>query len=860
MKISTIIGFWLTSHPPLSGRAFHHKPFRIMKTFLTAMALSALPLLSSADTIHVERVQMNGPVKMMMPFETDSVNMKGDKFEIKKCLDANIAWIFQKPTGSRQRGEALLPANYNSDVSALTTLFFTLETQRYAKVKVDIKNLHEYKMFVNEKEHSGSDITLTPGRTSISLLALTDTTQHDSIHIDIIGDLAAQVQVNPTGKRPYTMGEMLWGDHPYLVRISPTGKYCYSVYYNMKKDGSAVYRTLVTETATGRTLMRRSGYVDYKWMPKRDALYFTRAGVEGNDLVVFQPATGEETVLAQNIPSTQFTLSPNEDYFIYNKTQEGKTETNGLRRLYDPDDRQPGWRNRSTVWMYDLKNGINRQLTHGEASVWLSDISEDGQNLLLSYGRMRPNRSPFHSTSLVRMNVYSGKVDTLLNDTVFIDGAQFSPDSKMLLVKASPAAFNGIGCEVLEGQIPQGFDNRLYLYDIEKQSVTPLLPHFAPSVNRSQWSPTDGFIYFSANDGCDVGLFRLDPVTKEVFRYQLPVNCVSGYSIALRQKKPTAVFFGQTGERARQSYVCRLNAIRPDAKPSGDIDAEAIYKDLAIGQCQDWSFQSSRGDTIHGFYFLPPDFDASKQYPLIVYYYGGCTPTTKCLEFQYPLQVLASQGYVVYACNPSGAIGYGQEFAARHVNTWGEGSADDIIEGTRQFLKEHPFVNPKKIGCMGASYGGFMTQYLQTRTDLFAAAISHAGISNIASYWGGGYWGYTYGETAQFGSYPWNNPDLYVKHSPLFNADKIHTPLLLLHGTADTNVPTNESQQLFTALRILGRPVSYIQVEGQDHVITDYNKRWVWQNAIFAWFAHWLKDQPEWWDDLYPEDKAHWNK
>ena len=217
--------------------------------------------------------------------------------------------------------------------------------------------------------------------------------------------------------------------------------------------------------------------------------------------------------------------------------------------------------------------------------------------------------------------------------------------------------------------------------------------------------------------------------------------------------------------------------------------------------------------------------------------------------------MLAGQGYVVYALNPSGAIGYGQEFAARHVGTWGEGSGDDIIEGTKKFVAAHTFVNGEKIGCMGASYGGFMTQYLQTRTDIFAAAISHAGISNIASYWGGGYWGYTYGEAAQYGSYPWNNPDLYVKHSPLFNADKIHTPLLLLHGTVDTNVPTNESQQLFTALRILGRPVSYIQVEGQDHVITDYNKRLVWQDAIFAWFAHWLKDQPEWWQDLYPEDK-----
>ena len=301
-------------------------------------------------------------------------------------------------------------------------------------------------------------------------------------------------------------------------------------------------------------------------------------------------------------------------------------------------------------------------------------------------------------------------------------------------------------------------------------------------------------------------------------------------------------------------FVCTLFGKHPKTIRIGDINFKEMSANWAIGSCLDWAFKSSRGDSIRGFYYLPPDFDESKKYPLIVYYYGGCTPTTKTLEFQYPLQVLASQGYVVYVVEPSGAIGYGQEFAARHVNTWGDGSANDIIEGTKAFLKAHSWANSKKVGCMGASYGGFMTQYLQTKTDIFATAISHAGISDITSYWGGGYWGYSYGQIAQYGSYPWNNPDLYVKHSPLFNADKIRTPMLLLHGTADTNVPTTESLQLFTALRILGRPVSMILVDKENHVVVDYDKRIAWQNAIFAWLAYWLKDQPEWWQELYPND------
>lgn len=138
---------------------------------------------------------------------------------------------------------------------------------------------------------------------------------------------------------------------------------------------------------------------------------------------------------------------------------------------------------------------------------------------------------------------------------------------------------------------------------------------------------------------------------------------------------------------------------------------------------------------------LPPNFDPNKKYPLIVYYYGGTTPTERGISNPYCAQLFASRDYVVYVINPSGTIGYGQEFSARHVNAWGKRTADDIIEGTKQFCKEHPFVNDKKIGCLGASYGGFMTQYLQTQTDIFAAAVSHAGISNVTSYWGEGYWG-----------------------------------------------------------------------------------------------------------------------
>jgi len=146
-----------------------------------------------------------------------------------------------------------------------------------------------------------------------------------------------------------------------------------------------------------------------------------------------------------------------------------------------------------------------------------------------------------------------------------------------------------------------------------------------------------------------------------------------------------------------------------------------------------------------------------------------------------------------------------------------------------------------------------MTMSLVTKTDLFAAAISHAGISSLSGYWGEGYWGYTYSSVATAGSFPWNRKDIYVDRSPLFNADKIKTPILLLHGGADTNVPTGESIQMFTALKVLGRETEFITFPGENHLILTYAKRILFNKTILAWFDRWLKNQPDWWNDLYPQ-------
>ena len=127
-----------------------------------------------------------------------------------------------------------------------------------------------------------------------------------------------------------------------------------------------------------------------------------------------------------------------------------------------------------------------------------------------------------------------------------------------------------------------------------------------------------------------------------------------------------------------------------------DLSAREL-KDVELGECKAWNYVNSRGDTLCCRYYLPPHFDANKKYPMVVNYYGGCSPTSRTFQSRYPHHVYAAMGYVVLVINPSGATGFGQKFSARHVDTAGEGVAEDIISSTQAFCDEHGFVNRKKI-------------------------------------------------------------------------------------------------------------------------------------------------------------------
>ena len=809
------------------------------KQILLSCAL-AWAVMAGAETIDITTFRYAGPYIVQAPFQVDSVDVNSKTFVSGRLLDTHLS-VDVLQQGTLFTG-GVLPGSDSG--YALHMVGFVLENTRYATAKLKIDGLEKYQLYVDGKKQEGTELALEPATHSVVVKYLSETGKTDSLKVSVDTDQEGSISLKQDNKKLYTLADVLHGTRFAGVGLSPDGRYLITNYRTTCVGGRSAGSTRITELASGKVLAERTE--NMQWMPRSNRYYYTRTGVDGRQLIVVDPLTGVEAVLVNKLPDGYFQFAPTEDYLLFTMTQEGPKERKEIYEVLEPDDRQPGWRNRTYLARFDVKTGVCQPLTFGYKNVWATDISSDGRYILMMTSNHRMGKRPTTLFSVYKMDVQTLQVEELVKDDGFLTNAQFSPDGRQVLLAGTPECLGGIGKNVKEGQTPSMIDNQLYLMDLQSKQIEPLTRTFNPNVMQTVWSAVDNCVYFTAEDRDCIALFRLNPAKKHIEKVNVPEEMVLGFSVA--EKASSLSFYGESASNSHRLYMVDLK--KNASKLEEDLNGE--LKDVLLGECKAWDFVNSRGDTICGRYYLPPHFDPNKKYPMIVNYYGGCSPTSRNFASRYPHHAYAALGYVVYVVEPSGATGFGQEFSARHVNTFGDYVADDIIEGTRKFVEAHSFVNGKKIGCIGASYGGFMTQYLQTKTDLFAAAISHAGISDHTSYWGEGYWGYSYSEVSAANSYPWKNPELFVDHSPLFNADKIHTPLLFLHGAVDTNVPVGESIQMFTALKLLGRETALVVVDGQDHHIKDYQKRIQWQNTIFAWFAKWLQDDPTWWNTLYP--------
>lgn len=838
-----------------------------MKPYLIAFTSVAL-LGGMASAYTLTGFKSAPAVELNIPAAPDSLNRE-NPFSNDKLLDMRGAL---NPADFAQDWTTILP-----DTAGRITLtkadgkprLFTLSTRlradKFCKGKLVLNTPAIADLIVNgesvAKKSSAdslptdltSSLDLSPEAdytVQVNLLSVADDKGTPDFKLEFVPDKEFEDVTLISGsemKKRFAPVNTMTGERVNSVLLSPDGKYLLTKYSQTFSAHETVHRATLSETATGKILSENIN-PDAQWMPKGNALFYSISKNGSYDLYSMEIPAMTSKKLAAKVPESSFTFSPDGRYIFYYKAVEGDKDTGVMRRVKSPDDRIPGDRDRFYIMRYDMQQKITVPLTYGGSSTLICDFNRDGSKMLYMATRQTPSEYPFYLSSLIEMDMNSLKTDTIIADNGYITGAVYSPDARQLFIKGGPQTFGDKGVNAGNHETPNAFDNQGFIYTISSGEVQAMTRDFDPSIDGTPvWNAGDGKIYFCGETGFYNYLYSLDPKTGRISHIDTDIRSVSSFSMPENNAQWLA-YYGGDFDNVGVAYLINLKTGRQRLI---DNPMAAELKDIEFGKMEPWTFKSSFGDEIDGYMCLPPGFDPEKKYPLIVYYYGGTSPSDASMYHLYSPQVFASRDYVVYVVNPSGTTGYGQEFSSRHVNAWGRQTAEEIIEGVKKFCKDHPFVDDKKIGCIGASYGGFMTQYLQTLTDIFAAAVSHAGISNVTSYWGEGFWGYSYNSVAAAKHYPWSDPELYTRQGSLFNADKIHTPLLLLHGKLDTNVPIGESIQIFNALRVLGRDVEFITVEDENHVISNFDRKLLWQNTIMAWFAKYLQDDPRWWNELY---------
>jgi dipeptidyl aminopeptidase/acylaminoacyl peptidase len=526
-------------------------------------------------------------------------------------------------------------------------------------------------------------------------------------------------------------------------------------------------------------------------------------------------------------------------------------EGRSYEKLDELYERWSYWKNKSHLFVVSLSSKTKLQLTTGEFTVQWYELSPDGRSL--AFLRSVPvAERPFFESELWRLEVETLESDTLMSERFDIEEFAWAPDGRSL-------AFIGECSVGIDDDVQNRYRQSLYLLDIDSGTYEKLTEDAGPSVGaellgvrwagKSLWWSGTRRIYFVATDKTRVRLYHLDPKAPEkVTDVKLPLTVPYHFDVSADRRYVACI--GTSSSDYRKAYVVDLS--KESATEILDPAADAMKHSLPA-RVEREDFVNSDGTAIDGWLYYPQDFDASRKYPLIVYYYGGVSAMGE--TFSRSAHWLAGQDYVYYILNPRGAVSYGQAFADAHVNDWGELSARDVIEGVDRLLSTKSFLDKERVGCYGGSFGGFLTMSLLTQTDVFKAALAWYGISNLASYWGAGWWGYLYSDVASALSFPWNRPDVYVDKSPLFHADRIDTPLLLLHGTSDINVPSLESDQMFAALRVLDKEVVYIRWEGEGHGISSKpSSRRDSRQIMLEWFDKHLKDQPEAWNERWKDD------
>lgn len=406
------------------------------------------------------------------------------------------------------------------------------------------------------------------------------------------------------------------------------------------------------------------------------------------------------------------------------------------------------------------------------------------------------------------------------------DGSpQYSPDGRFIAYRA---------------QVRPGFEAdrfRLMLFDRKTSQARSLTESLDSWVDEFTFAPDGQSIYFAAEERGEEPVYSVSlsggPIRKVIaqgFNGDLHVTSAGKALVFSRSNitKPAEIYRAN----ADGSGVTALTTTN---------DALIASFNLKPAEAVTWT--GAAATKVSGWIIKPSDFTPDKQWPLLVLIHGGPQGAwNDNWGYRWNPQVFANAGYVVFTPNPRGSTGYGQQFLEEISGDWGGKVCVDIKNGVAH-MTTLPYVDKNRIGAAGASYGGYMIDWIEGHNDdprfQYKVLVSHDGVYNLTS---------MYGATEElwfadweFKGTPWTNPAMYQRWSPSNFVPKFKTPILIIHGELDYRVPLEEGLQLFTAVQRMGVDSKLLVFPDEGHWVLKPQNSELWYHTVIEWFDKHLK-------------------
>ena len=662
-------------------------------------------------------------------------------------------------------------------------------------------------------------------------------------------------QKPPMQPRPITVDDLFQIREVSDPQLSPDGQ---SVAYTVKtlllKEDKSEERIWSEPTNGGEAIPLTAEGVSSshpRWSPDGKYLAFLSARNEEKAQVWLLNRSGGEAQRLTDTPQDvdDFAWSPDSTRLVVilrDASEEELAEAHAKGKEKDDKEKKPKTRKPWVIDRLQFKTDEVGYLDRRRAHLYLLDLATKNLTQITSgdYDDAHPAWSPDSSLLAFASNRSKPDPDRTYNTDIWVVAANNTDKGAQLTQVTTNPGDDDVPSWSPDGKLityTTQLDPRLFQYATHHVGVSPatggaagvLTQSFDRNATEPRFSADGTSIYFIGDDDGTQNLCRVSANGGQVTRAIAGRFMLYAYSLAKNgdiaaqidmPDRPSEIY----SQPASSDKITRLTKTN-----------DAITSQLKLVKPEYVQFKSKDGTAVHGYLYKPLDYTPGKKYPTILRPHGGPV-WAYYAEFTHLAQLFAANGYAVLLPNPRGSTGYGENFAKAIFADWGNKDYQDDM-AIVDYAIAQGIADPDKLGVGGWSYGGISTDFIIAQTTRFKAAISGAGEANNTSMYGHDQYQRDY-ETEL--GLPWKDHALYDKLSPFYKVTNITTPTLFMGGNIDWNVPILGGEQMYQAMKSLGRETELVVYHGEYHEFKAPSHLKDRLERYLAWYAHYIKGDP----------------